>query len=311
MMDKNNLIELLKDCPQGMELDCTMFDNVTFVRVDYSKKQFPIEIAVGGMHSKYLTKEGCFHDTTLLPEAKCVIFPKGKTTWDGFQRPFVDGDIIYVCDEYSDATYTYVAILKQIEKGGEINTHCFYNYEDDVFSTNDFLYDSCNIRFATEKEKEELFKAIKDNGYRWNTENKTLETLVKPKFKVGDIIRHKDDKTVIIITGIKDKYYLIQFYNLKKNDYQNEKISFNSQDYYELIPNKFDINTLKPFESRVLVRDYNSELWRVSFWGCLLDNKEEFKHDTIRGNYKQCIPYEGNEHLLGKADDCNDFYKTW
>ena len=25
----------------------------------------------------------------------------------------------------------------------------------------------------------------------------------------------------------------------------------------------------------------------------------------------QCIPYEGNEHLLGKTDACNEFYKTW
>ena len=29
------------------------------------------------------------------------------------------------------------------------------------------------------------------------------------------------------------------------------------------------------------------------------------------GNYRRCIPYEGNEYLLGKTDDCDDFYKTW
>jgi hypothetical protein len=27
--------------------------------------------------------------------------------------------------------------------------------------------------------------------------------------------------------------------------------------------------------------------------------------------YKQCIPYEGNEHLLGTTNDCDNFYKTW
>ena len=69
-MKKINLVELLKNCPTGMELDCTMFDNVTFIRVDNSRKQFPIEIMISGLRSKYLTKEGCFHDTTLLPEAK-------------------------------------------------------------------------------------------------------------------------------------------------------------------------------------------------------------------------------------------------
>lgn len=87
MEKKINIAELLKDCPKGMELDCTMFDNVTFVSVDMNRIRFPIEIAVSGVRSKYLTKQGCFHDNTILPESKCVIFPKGKTTWEGFVPP--------------------------------------------------------------------------------------------------------------------------------------------------------------------------------------------------------------------------------
>lgn len=27
--------------------------------------------------------------------------------------------------------------------------------------------------------------------------------------------------------------------------------------------------------------------------------------------FQQCIPYKGNEHLLGKTDDCSEFYKIW
>lgn len=27
--------------------------------------------------------------------------------------------------------------------------------------------------------------------------------------------------------------------------------------------------------------------------------------------YSQCLPYEGNEHLLNTADYCDEFYKTW
>lgn len=30
---KINIAELLKDCPSGMELDCTLFDNVRFSEV--------------------------------------------------------------------------------------------------------------------------------------------------------------------------------------------------------------------------------------------------------------------------------------
>ena len=32
---------------------------------------------------------------------------------------------------------------------------------------------------------------------------------------------------------------------------------------------------------------------------------------TTYGVTQQCIPYEGNQHLLGKTDDCDEYYKTW
>ena len=28
-------------------------------------------------------------------------------------------------------------------------------------------------------------------------------------------------------------------------------------------------------------------------------------------NWSYCIPYKNNEHLRGKANDCDDFYKWW
>ena len=31
MNENLNLVEILKDCPKGMELDCTMFDNAKFI----------------------------------------------------------------------------------------------------------------------------------------------------------------------------------------------------------------------------------------------------------------------------------------
>lgn len=34
MNENLNLVEILKDCPKGMELDCTVYNDVTFLRVD-------------------------------------------------------------------------------------------------------------------------------------------------------------------------------------------------------------------------------------------------------------------------------------
>lgn len=79
----------------------------------------------------------------------------------------------------------------------------------------------------------------------------------------------------------------------------------------KLVSNKFDITTLIPFESRVLVRDNDYDEWRGAFWGHLRQ-KADIKYDTLRGVYRQCIPYnDDTKHLLGKTNSCDDYYKTW
>ncbi len=486
-MEKINIAELLKDCPKDMELDCTMYDNVVLEFVANVKEDtYPIKLKTKNGTLISTTEYGCYD---MCADAKCVIFPKGKTTWEGFQRPFVEGDIV------STEHGIFIGIVKSTEDSHLCYTFCSINDKGDFFIDDDFLFS----RLATEKEKAKLFDAIKANGYKWNPETKTLEELpkfkvgdtiipkdfqnkskvinaildneynlfgggkipfsdqdnwelvpVKPRFKVGDKIKHKNDKTIITITGIKDNYYLIQFYNSNKNDYQNEKVSFKDQDKYELVSEelvpefnngdvivcenhwgpfisifkenvterngfighcvfdvddnefkvkdsasyfnkvrfatkeekeqlfraierngykwneetktlekvkpkfrvgdriqgygthinhpirvvksletdryrldngsyvkfgdehaykllKFDINNLVPFESKVLVRNDESQYWIPAFWGC----KRTDGYTTTFGWCKYCIPFEGNEYLLETNKDCDEHFKTW
>lgn len=255
MEKKINIAELLKDCPKGMGLNCTMYENVYLDKIDEEEDRlYPIICYIVGDGIKnpiHFTKFGEFSSHI---NAKCVIFPEGKTTWEGFQRPFMDGDVLYTVTgegEYSICMVDcIIGDMIYTKASCSYNGHFLHICKEQV-SIEELIV----MRFATKEEKEKLFKAIKDNGYKWNDETKTLE---------------------------------------------------------ELISDKFDISTLKPFDSRVLVRDYDSEPWRVSFWGCLINNLNGYDYyDTTRGYYKQCIPYEGNEHLLGKTEDCKDFYKTW
>lgn len=86
MKKKINIAELLKDCPKGMELDCTAYDNVSFDKISDDKKAtYPIFCYItdeeGNRSSISFTKNGC---ESKRYGAKCVIFPKGKTTWDDF-----------------------------------------------------------------------------------------------------------------------------------------------------------------------------------------------------------------------------------
>lgn len=297
-MKKINIAELLKDCPKGMELDCTVYDNVTLEKV-FEGCLYPIRIQTPeGLMD--LTKYGSLSSST---HSKCVIFPKGKTTWEGFDKPFKDGDII------SDSLGTCI-FKGEGEFKGTVNYYCGINNDnfhvkDDKRNPSAHYGCIVDYRLSTEEEKQKLFDAIKANGYKWNAETKTLEKLVEPKFKVGDRIKSVMSSSYYTVVDIKNNNYFIKS-DTEKYPYQ---VSFENEINYKLVPNKFDITTLAPFESRVLVRDNERQYWKAAFWGFF--EKGEFLYDTTRGIYKQCIPYEGNEHLLGKTDDCDEFYKTW
>lgn len=61
----------------------------------------------------------------------------------------------------------------------------------------------------------------------------------------------------------------------------------------------------KPFD-KVLVRDCLDEMWRPSFFACYLPFGRE-PYQVIGGEWvKLCIPYEGNESLLGTTKDVED-----
>ena len=55
---------------------------------------------------------------------------------------------------------------------------------------------------------------------------------------------------------------------------------------------------LKPFD-KVLVRDNNGEFWEINIFGRYVESDPVFPYICINERYKQCIPYEGNESLLG------------
>lgn len=67
---------------------------------------------------------------------------------------------------------------------------------------------------------------------------------------------------------------------------------------------------LNPFQ-KVLVRDYKSHLWVISFFGYYSKNSE-YRYKCMDSLYRECIPYnDETKNLLGTAEDCPDKYKTW
>jgi hypothetical protein len=305
-MEKINLLELLKDCPSGMELYSPMFDNLYFDYVIENNgypNGYPIRCYLQNDSYRTSVAFNMYGEYTFNQNSKCVIFPKGKTSWDEFHRPFKDGDVVF----YSNT----IAIFKEWGDETLFRTYCvFYTTASNPtyqFETSRPLFGKSirkEARFATEEEKQKLFDAIKANGYKWNPETKTLEKLVEPKFKDGDKIKHKTHISQgDVVTEIKDTHYVLD---------DESALPFVFQDEYELVANKFDLNTLVPFESKVLVRDKESHKWKPAIWGFYDKDSLDYQIRVVGGYiYRYCIPYDGNEHLLATTNDCNNYYKNW
>lgn len=167
MKEKINIAQLLKDCPKGMELDCTMFFNPVYLKdvIIGDKYSILIEPKSGGIIT--LTDYGAYVD---VEDAKCIIFPKGKTTWEGFVPPYMfkDGDVVV---DIEGAVIIYKGIITSRYCGSFVSLDHYNQFIPHYKSYLDY------IRLATEEEKQKLFDAIKDNGYKWNPETKTLENL--------------------------------------------------------------------------------------------------------------------------------------
>ena len=211
-MEKINIAELLKDCPSGMELDCAICENVYFDKVDSDLIKCFIKNDV--YEKIYFYRDGTHISAQ---NAKCVIFPKGKTTWEGFVPPckFKDGDIIFT---HADCTkITWISIFEENRNGGVATyvDYCnegkdFYTYLDDK-GLLCMKEDIIRQRLATEEEKEKLFKAIKDNGFRWNAETKTLEKKKKeyPKTyeECCEVLGYSGNYNMILTTDVDNKLF--------------------------------------------------------------------------------------------------------
>jgi hypothetical protein len=69
---------------------------------------------------------------------------------------------------------------------------------------------------------------------------------------------------------------------------------------------KRDIESrFRPFISKVLVSNGKDDVWRPAIFGCI---SESFPRYMIVGGqqYKYCIPYRGNQHLIGKKFNSSD-----
>ena len=175
-----------------------MFGEVELDHIDTSCSNYPIIIRLKGVEGhESLTSEGkMFVDY----DGECVLFPsREERDWSKFNPKkdrlvstceFKDGDIV------ATNSGSRVFILQRAYS--DVKGYCYVGYD---FDFNEFFF-SCRRfdRLASEEEKQKLFDAIKERGYRWNAETKTLEKLVEPKFDPNTLLPY--DRVLV-----RDKHY--------------------------------------------------------------------------------------------------------
>lgn len=242
---KMNILEILKKCPIGTKLYSTLCGKCKLHNV----LDNTFNIISGKTIFTFL------HDGRYKSGGEVCIFPSKKNRdWNKFKVSFENGDII------SDSSSICI-FKKEGNLNGTVDFYCGIGWNGkflikDINYPNHHFGNIIDYKLATEEEKERLFVQIENNGYKWNSQTKTLEKLIK---------------------------------------------------------DKFDISTLIPFKSKVLVRDSENQFWKAAiFGGYINDSPDDFKYIVMGETFYKClIPYKNNEHLLCTKNDCEKYYKTW
>ena len=287
-----NIAQILSECPKNTKLYSPIFGDCTLVEVGTSM----ITVLCCASAIRYTF----YSDGTYVKNGECMLFPsKEQRNWHKFHMPFKDGDIISN-DKFVAIFYNFI--------DDHLFYHCWYNKQTGEFKAKiDFgIGYGYEYKYATEGERRQLFEVAENKGYSWNPYARKIEKLIAPKFKKGDKIRVKNGVSEArVIEDVCNKYYRLV---------PTGAVYFVDQDNWELVPNKFDLNTLIPFESKVLVRHSKDNKWTGSFFSFIDRDLQSHCYKfvtTADKSYPMMIPYKGNEYLLGKTEDCKDFYKTW
>ena len=199
-----NIVEIVDKLPIGTKLYSTICGECTIKKI-YKGLGFDVI-------SKDGTTYNFSYDGRFDLNGECLLFPsKDNRDWNNF-RPFKDGDII--------SNGEHIAIFHKFGKpefctyDKVIYYHCWYNkkYKKSKFENGFGIGRDTEYNFATDEEKQKLFDVIRENGYKWNAETKTLEKMIVTEFKDGDILTYTGKYTTTFIYKDDEPYLATSFY---------------------------------------------------------------------------------------------------
>ena len=123
MNENLNLVEILKDCPEGTKLYSLVYGDVELVRVYLDDNTYPIEIKIDeGSDITCITNDGRLFDDF---RGECTLFPsKDERDWSKFKlkKPKFDPNTLKPFDK----------VLVRLTKDGIWNVTFFSHYDKEV-----------------------------------------------------------------------------------------------------------------------------------------------------------------------------------
>lgn len=326
MEEKINKAAILKDKPKGTKLYTILSDSECFldeasedsIYIDIdNRERFWCLSAYGSTHS--------------FPNGCVLLFPsKEMRDWSKFA--WKKGDVLInssgfqcIFKEWASDDYTKF-------------NGCYSNSRDgyeDVSNAETAKFDKLdnNIAYGYVREIERKLGGI------LNLETLDIEK-AQPEFKDGDIVcmmdRFDNYRFIFIYRNEDDEnfYYHAHitrngFVNLGENEYLSKPRNYSvhlatdleKQQLFDalakngkawdaekkmIVGMKLKVE-LKPFDN-VLVRHQKTEEWRANIFSHTDKTDEYLDYVCVNGRWEFCIPYEGNESLLGTTKDVEVSY---
>ena len=129
MNDNLNLVEILKDCPEGTKLYSPALGEVEFVKIVDEDEYYPIRV-IGENGNASFTSQGKLFN---IQQGECLLFPsKEQRDWSKFKQlvkpKFKVGDkIVYSFGKHVGASGSY-GIISEITDDKYIFTDCSYSF---------------------------------------------------------------------------------------------------------------------------------------------------------------------------------------
>lgn len=331
MEEKINVAEILKEKPQGTKLYDLLYnidvelDTISTTDTEtvvWCTNETDNNTTCHRGYSEFGTVRGCFDGLQILLPSK-EMRDWGKFTWKkGDVLVHKDGDVHIIFERFVNDTYcsfvgkyylwkenndteqfyknerlltsdfqkagkdaaqTYISTIEE-RLGGKLNRGTLeIEKTQPEFKDGDVLFVKCKGSAFIE-----IFNYSKKNGGLYDhasLDTTTHELDISGKYKI-----FKEDIMEIRLATEEEKKQFFSALAKEGKAWDAEK--------KQIVDLKQKVE-LKPFD-KVLVRDFSRDKWSISFFSF---KKEDFYVCINHCSWNQCIPYIGNESLLGTTKD--------